>query len=178
MDNKLLDLALRRRSIRRYGSEALAPEVIDEILKVGLAAPSSFGHNPVHFVVVQDPETIKMLGNCKARGGSQVNGADAVVVVMVETEDAGRAEFWIEDGAVASAYLLLAAEQFGAGACWVEIRNRFGFEGSSDKEIKLLLDIPDTYTVLNLIAIGTKGEDKPGRSEESLDYARIHKGAY
>lgn len=30
-------------------------------------------------------------------GGSQINGADTVVVVMVKTADKRAAEFWIED---------------------------------------------------------------------------------
>ncbi len=37
-----------------------------------------------------------------------------------------RGEFWIEDAAIASSYILLAAEQYGLGAFWVHIRNRMG----------------------------------------------------
>lgn len=41
-------------------------------------------------------------------------------------------ELWIEDAAVASTYILLAAEQFGVGACWIHIRNRQGQRKSAD----------------------------------------------
>lgn len=67
-----------------------------------------------------------------------------------------RGEFWIEDAAIASSYILLAAEQYGLGAFWVHIRNRMGQEKTADEEIRSLLGVPENYAVLNLIAIGEK----------------------
>ena len=111
------------------------------------------------------------LAACKSLGGSQIIGADAVIVVMVKLD---RGEFWIEDGAIASGYILLAAEQYDVGACWVHIRNRRGRKGSSDEEIRELLDVPDGYAVLNLIALGGKGEIKRGYTESDFDFSKVH----
>lgn len=133
MENKLFELAVRRRSVRRYTRERLDEAVLDEIMRVALTAPASFGHQPVEFVVVRDKQTIRELAACKSLGGSQIIGADAVIVVMVKLD---RGEFWIEDGAIASSYILLAAEQYNVGACWVHIRNRTGRRKSSDEEIR------------------------------------------
>ena len=129
MENTLYELARKRRSVRRYGTKHIDDSVIKGIMKVALTAPTSFGHKPVEYVVVRDRDTIREIGVCKRMGGSQINGADAVVVVMVKTADKREAEFWIEDGAIASAYILLAVEQYGLGACWVHIRNRMGQRG-------------------------------------------------
>ena len=85
-----------------------------------------------------------------------------------------RGEFWIEDGAVASAYILLAAEQYDVGACWVHIRNRMGKTKTSDEEIRALLNIPDKYAVLNLISLGGKGEEKPAYTQEDLELTKVH----
>ncbi len=169
MENKLLELALKRRSVRRYRNAPIPDDLLTEILKVGLSAPTSFGHKAVEFAVVRDRETICKLGACKTRGGSQINGAGAVIVTLVRTDDERQSEFWIEDGAIASAYLLLAIEQYGLGACWVHIRNRTGQQRTSDEEIRALLGLPAGYTVLNLIAIGEKDEEKPGYDEADLD---------
>lgn len=171
MDNKLFDLAAARRSVRRYTSEPIPDEILDEIIKVALTAPTSFGHRPVEFVVVRDKQTIKQLAACKSLGGSQIIGADTVIVVMVDLE---RGEFWIEDGAIASSYILLAAEQYDIGACWVHIRNRVGKRKSSDEEIRELLNVPSGYAVLNLIALGYKGEVKQCYTEDSFDKSKIH----
>lgn len=175
MENRLFELAAARRSVRRYTGEAIHPDVLGEIMKVALTAPCSFGHRPVEFVVVQDTERIRALAACKSLGGTQIIGAGAVIVVMVKLD---RGEFWIEDGAIASAYLLLAAEQYGLGACWVHIRNRTGQRKTSDEEVRGLLGVPDGYAVLNLIALGGKAERKQGYTESDYDKGKIHYEQY
>ena len=175
MENKLLELTLARRSVRKYTGEAIDRAILDEIMKIALTAPCSFGHRPVEFVVVEDKDEIERIGKCKVRGGKQINGAGAVIVVMVHKE---RGEFWIEDGAIASAYILLAVEQYGLGACWVHIRNRMGENGTSDEEIRSILGVPDDYEVLNLIAIGGKAEEKNGYTMADFDKNKIHYGKF
>ena len=171
LENKLFELAAKRRSVRRYTNEHIDDTVIDEIMKVALTAPASFGHQPVEFVIVRDKQRIRELAACKSLGGSQIIGADAVIVVMVKLD---RGEFWIEDGAIASSYILLAAEQYDLGACWVHIRNRTGKHRSSDEEIRDLLNVPNGYAVLNLVALGGKGEKKRGYTESDLDKSKVH----
>lgn len=171
MENKLYELMAQRRSVRKYTDEKISDEVINEIMKIALTAPCSFGHRPVEFVVLRDKEMIKKVADCKSLGGRQILGADTVVVVMVNLE---RGEFWIEDGAIASSYILLGAEQYNIGACWVHIRNRKGKTKSSDEAIRELLGVPDGYAVLNLVALGMKGEVKPGYSEKDFDKLKIH----
>ena len=174
MENRLYELTRKRRSVRRYGQRRVDDAVVQEMIKVALTAPTSFGHKPVEFVIVRNKETIRKIGACKRMGGSQINGADVVIVVTVKTADRRQAEFWIEDGAIASAYLLLAAEQYGLGACWVHIRNRMGRQKTSDEEIRALLGVPDGYSVLNLVAIGEKGESPRPYSDADLHMENVH----
>lgn len=175
MENKFFELAAARRSVRKYTGKPVDSEILHEILKVALTAPNSFGHQPVEFVVVQDPDMIERLAACKTYGGKQILGAGAVVVVMVHQE---RGELWIEDGSCASTYILLAAEQYGLGACWVHIRGRNGVNKSSDEEIRDLLSIPAEYSILNLVAIGEKAEEKTPYQESDLDLSKIHYGHF
>ncbi|MCD7811298.1 MAG: nitroreductase family protein [Ruminococcus sp.] len=93
MENKLLELTLKRRSVRRYKQAYIDDEIINEIMKIALTAPTSFGHNAVEFVVVRNSDTIRKLGACKSFGGSQINGADTVIVTMVKTADKKQNEF-------------------------------------------------------------------------------------
>ncbi len=99
MENKLFELAARRRAVRRYTDDHIDDAIIDEIMKVALTAPASFGHQPVEFAVVRDKKTIKDIASYKSLGGSQIIGADVVIVVMAKLD---RGEFWIEDRAIAS----------------------------------------------------------------------------
>ena len=171
MKNELFELAAKRRSIRKYTNEHIDDDVLSEIMKVALTAPCSFGHRPVEFVVVRNKKRITELAACKSLGGSQIIGADTVIVVMVRLD---RGEFWIEDGAIASAYVLLAAEQYDIGACWVHIRNRTGRKKPSDEEIRELLGVPNGYAILNLIALGGKGEKKKGYTVSDFNFKKVH----
>ncbi|AND78701.1 MULTISPECIES: nitroreductase family protein [Streptococcus] len=171
MKNELFELTRRRRAVRRYQSTKIDDDIIDEIIKVGLTAPTAFKKKTVKFIVVRDKATILKIGACKIYGGSQINGADTVIVVMVDNSS----EFWIEDGAIASSYLWLAAEQFNIGACWVHIRNRNGKTKTSDEEIRALLNVSGDYTVLNVMALGEKAELKKSYTENDLDYSKVEK---
>jgi len=61
LENNFFKLAAKRRSIRRYTGEKISDEIIDEILKIALLAPSSWGRYPIEFVVVRDKEMISRL---------------------------------------------------------------------------------------------------------------------
>ena len=174
MNNDLYELSKRRRSVRKYSKKNIDESLVNEIMKVALMAPTSFGHQAVEFVIVRNQETIQLLSECKKFGGSQISIANAVIVVMVKTENKKSSEFWIEDGAIASSYILLAAEQYNLGACWVHIRNRMGKINTSDMEIRSLLKIPNEYTVLNLITLGEKDEIKKSYTDEDLHFQNIH----
>ena len=171
MTNELFELARRRRSCRRFSTEKIPDEIINEILKVALLAPSSWGGHPIEFVVIRDKDMLKKISRCKKMGAGPLPQADVAVVVMANTSGL---ELWIEDAAVASTYILLAAEQFNVGACWIHIRNRAGQKLSADKEIRQLLGVPDNFSVLNVVALGGKGEKKSARTENELHRENIH----
>lgn len=170
MEN-LFELVRKRRSCRRYTGETVSNEVVNEILKVALLAPSSWGQHPIEFVVVRDKELIRKIARCKKMGAGPLSQADVAIVVMADTANC---ELWIEDAAVASTYILLAAEQFGIGACWIHIRNRAGQKTTADEEIRQLLKVPANFSVLNVVALGQKGENKSARTEKDLHLENIH----
>ena len=168
----LLELAKKRRSIRRYNGEKVSDEIVDEILKIALLAPSSWGQHPIEFVVLRDRKTIEAVARCKRMGAGPLPTADVAIVVMANTSNC---ELWIEDAAVASTYILLAAEQFGIGACWIHIRNRAGQRTTADEEIRKILGVPNNYSVLNVVALGQKGENKSERTDKDIHWENIHR---
>ena len=167
----LLELAKRRRSCRRYTGEKVSDEIVNEILKIALLAPSSWGQHPIEFVVLRDRKTIEAVARCKRMGAGPLPTADVAIVVMANTSNC---ELWIEDAAVASTYILLAAEQFNIGACWIHMRNRAGQRTTADEEIRKILGVPNNYSVLNVVALGQKGENKSARSDNDIAWKNIH----
>lgn len=171
----LRKLAMLRRSVRRYTREPVAPEILRGILETALLAPTSWGEKVVEFIVVEERAELRALARCKRIGAPSVAEASAAVVVLV---DRGRSELWIEDGSVAAAWLLLAAEAFGVGACWNHIRGREGQRGTAEQEIRELLGIPAIWGVLCVVALGHKGERKEPRSDKDIPQGNIHWGTF
>lgn len=171
----LLDLTLKRRSTRQFNDEKIPDEKIRRILKVALSAPSSWGHHPIHFVVVKDKKMIRKIAHCKAMGAAPLMQASVAIIVIA---DVSNCELWIEDASVASTYILLAAEEEDVGACWIHIRNRNGQIKSADEEIRDLLGIPDNFRVLNAVSLGKKDENKKAVLEEELVYDNVHYDFY
>ena len=171
MKNKLLELTLKRRSTRYFTDEKIPDDILKEILNVALTAPSSWGDHPVHFVVVRDKTMIQEIAKCKAMGAHPLTQADVCIVVMADTSSC---ELWIEDAGVASSYILLAAEEYDIGACWIHIRNRKGQIKSADEEIRDLLNAGDNFRVLNCVALGYKDEFKKSYDKNSLKLENVH----
>lgn len=172
----LMQVIERRRSIRRYTGEKISRQVLEQIVRAGAFAPSSYGQNPVEFVVVEDKDKLKSVAQSKRIGAPSVRDASVAIVVIA---DIGKGELWVEDASVAAGYILLAAEQQGIGACWNQIRDRDGQQLSASDEIKDLLDIPSRYEVLCVVALGHPAESKPPRSEQEMNVqGRTHFGKF
>jgi len=175
MDDNLLKLTLKRRSTRKYLKEDIDDEIIKNILNIALTAPSSWGAQPIHFIVTKNQKLIKQIAHCKAMGARPLEQANTCIVVMADTS---KCELWIEDASVASTYIILAAEQYNIGACWIHIRNRAGQQKSADEEIRKILGVPDNYRVLNCIALGKKVENKKEHTLEDYNQDNIHYEKY
>ena len=173
MENKLFELTSARRAVCRLSEEPIREEILNEILRVALTAPSSNNHQPVEFVIVQDGNRIRELAACLSLGGSLLIGVDAVIAVTVRLVP-GKDDYWIEDGTFASSYLMLAAAQYGLGAFWTQIRGAAGRRLSADEDVRELLRIPDRYSVLCLIALSSRSEQKQDYSISDADWKKLH----
>jgi nitroreductase len=53
-----MDAILSRRSIRRYTSQPISDEVVQELLAAAMAAPSAGNEQPWHFVVIKERQIL------------------------------------------------------------------------------------------------------------------------
>ncbi len=167
MKEQFPEIVKNRRSIRSFSGEHIPDETIKDILSLAAYAPSSWGGHPVEFIVIKDKETMSELARCKQMGAGPLAYGDAAIVPIV---DKRKLELWVEDAAVASTYILLAAEYYGVAACWIHMKDRRGHTNMAEDDIRALLDIPDYYGILNAVSLGmTK---KPNEPREIM--AKIH----
>ena len=57
----LLDVMLKRRSVRKYTDEEIPTEKLNKILQAGLLAPTSRNLKPCNFLVIDNKETLKKI---------------------------------------------------------------------------------------------------------------------
>ncbi|MBE6068612.1 MAG: NAD(P)H nitroreductase [Clostridium lundense] len=169
----MLELLMKRRSIRKYKDMEVSKDKVDSLIKAALLAPSAKGTRPWEFIVVEGKETLEKLGKAKQHASGFISEAPLAIVVAA---DSTKTDVWIEDTSIASAIIQLEAEHLGLGSCWVQIRNRMHDEDSSaEKYVKEVLEIPENYVVESIISIGYIDEDKKPYAEEDLKYEKIHR---
>jgi len=159
-----------RRSIRKYTSEPVADEQIEQILKAGMMAPSARNEQAWQFVVVRRPEMLEALSRVSPYSG-MARQAQAVIVVCGdrERETVADLSYWALDCSAATQNMLLAAHALGLGAVWVAIYPR----PERIAALRQVLPLPDTVVPLCLVPLGHPAETR--EPVERYDPARIHR---
>jgi len=171
-----LSLIRKRRSIRKYADRPIEAEKIDALIEAALRAPSSHGHNPWEFVFVTDRGVLERLARSKPTGATFIAGAPLGVVVCA---DGARSDVWVEDCAIASTFIQLAAESIGLGSCWIQIRRRMHDDTTSAAgSVARAVGVPADKEVLALIAIGYAARPKSSHGADTLQREKIHLNRY
>lgn len=127
-------------AVRNYEDDPIPNETVTRILEAGRLTGSAMNRQHWDFVVVQDKQTLKQLGELASTGG-YIAGASLAIVVVVPDSILGTI-----DGARAAQDMMLVAWQEGIGSNWVGNMNT--------PEIKELLNIPPERMVLATIPFG------------------------
>ena len=167
----MLELFKNRRSIRKFTKEAISKEDIEKILKAGLLAPSSMNKKPVKLIVIDDKETIAKLETCKKYGTLPLKTAPIVIAVIADSE---LSDVWVEDASIAATFIQMEVEKLGLGSTWIQMRKREAEDKGSEMAVREVLNIPNKYGVLALIAIGHKDEEKKPYEDSDIDFGKVH----
>ena len=149
-----LEAIRTRRSIRKYANAAIPKADLETIVDAGRLAATGSNQQPWDFIVVTDRY---MISRFKIAGPWIEQAAAVIAVVM----DIG-SRWWVEDGAAAIENMLLACTALGYGACWVE-----GDALPRERELKALLQVPESKRLMTLIPIGVPAET-PSRDKKPL----------
>jgi nitroreductase len=172
----MLDVLYNRRSTRKFSEKKVEEEKIIHLLKAALLSPSSKNSQPWEFIVVEESSLLLELSQAKPHGACLLKHAPLAVVVA---GDKTRSDVWIEDCAIASIILQLAAEALGMGSCWVQIHRRYHNDDKTANEfIRELLGIPDHLEVLSVVGIGYKAADRPAVSEKEINWHKVIRNSY
>lgn len=172
----MLDLLIKRRSIRKYKDKKVEKEKVDMILKGALTSPSGKNVQPWELIVIDHKETLEKLAASRGGPSKPLANAPLAIVVVANPE---LTNVWVEDASIISVIIQLMAESLGLGSCWIQSRQRFTQEDENEKVsdyVRKVLDIPENYFVESMIAIGYPDEEKaPHNPDKLLDKLHYNK---
>jgi nitroreductase len=148
-----------RRSIRRYRTDPVPQELLQQVLESARVAPSAANRQAWKFVVVTDDALRQAL--VPACRSQQFVGQAPVVIAACATE-AGRK--WNQvDLAIAVDHMTLVAHGLGLGTCWI---------GAFEEEaVRGILGIPEGVSVVALLTLGYA--DGPGRPPSRKELGEV-----
>ncbi|MBN1370343.1 MAG: nitroreductase family protein [Anaerolineaceae bacterium] len=164
----ILETIFKRRSIRSFTDQPVPREMLVDLLKAAMAAPSAANHRPWEFVVLTEPQIVADLKDVLPY--AKFN-APAVIVVSGRpeqgyTESGGN--YWVQDCSAAIENMLIAAVGMGLGTVWTgiyPIQTRVA-------DVRRVLGIPETAVPLAAVLVGYPAEAKPARTQ--YNEARVH----
>ncbi|MCD1295251.1 nitroreductase family protein [Methanocella sp. CWC-04] len=133
-----------RRSIRNFQVNEIPENDIKEILECARLAPTARNVQPWLIGTVTDKGILAGIADATDHGKFIKDAAACFAVFCVKSE-----KYYLEDGCAATMNIIHAAAAKGLGTCWVA-----GDKKPYGETIRKLLNVPDDYTLVSLVAAG------------------------
>ena len=152
----------KRRSIRRFKNKAVPYAALEKCIDAARLAPSGRNQQLCEYIVINDDKVLPGIfehigGSAKLppdKGGpSPEQSPKAYTIVLINKTleaDINRRRVTLIDVGLAAENIMLAAVEQGLGCCPILMFN--------ESDIKMLLEIPDTYDIALVIAMGYPDE--------------------
>ena len=158
---------LNRRSIRQYTDQPVPDEILTDLLKAAMAAPSAGNEQPWQFVVIKDRTILNKIPGVHPYSNMVPKSALAILVCG-DMDLVAHGEMWVQDCSAATQNLLIAVQEKGLGAVWLGVFPR----KERVEGLHTLLELPEKIVPFALVPIGYPGETKPPSNRFNQD--RIH----
>jgi nitroreductase len=156
-----------RRSVRIYTPKAVPREMVLDIVRAAMYAPSAGNERPWHFIVLTDRALLDEIPKFHPYATMLKHASTAVLVcgdVTLEKHEG----YWVLDCAAATQTVLLAAHAKGLGCVWCGVYpTKDRVEG-----LRKLLKLPEHIVPFSLIPLGFPAEEK--QPVDRFDASRIH----
>jgi nitroreductase len=160
-----------RRSIRLYTTKPVSREMVNEILRAAMSAPSAGNERPWHFIVLTDRNILDAIPKFHPYSAMLKHAQVAILVCGDLTLEKNKG-YWTLDCAAATENVLLAAHAKGLGAVWC------GVYPTEDRvaNLKKLLSLPEHVVPFSLVPLGFPAEEK--QAPDRFDGSRVHENRW
>lgn len=168
----LLEIMLKRRSIRMYSKEQIKESDLKQILQAGLLSPSGRAKKPWEFIVIKNKEILEKMSRCRIAGAGMLSGAAAAIVVLGDEE---KTDVWVEDCSIAMSNMHLMASSLGVGSCWIQGRLRDADEDmTTEQYLRELLMFPENMRLEAILSLGMPTTEASPHTLEEIEEKKIH----
>ncbi len=160
-----------RRSVRQYTPKPVSREVVREILKAAMSAPSAGNERPWHFIILTDRTLLDEIPKFHPYS-AMLKQAHAAILVCCDPAREKHKGYWVLDCAAASQNMLIAAHAKGLGSVWC------GVYPTEDRvrNLQLLLKLPENIIPFSLLPLGFPAETK--ETADRYDASRVHENGW
>ena len=166
-----MSLIFKRCSVRKFKDEKVSDELIENLLKAGMQAPSSCNSQPWEFIVVSKKEDKEAISRMHKFAKPAAN-ASHLIVTLGNLNKAKVIRMIEQDLGACNENILLQATHEGLGAVWL------GFHPIEDRTLKLkeYLEIPDYCIPFSVICVGYP--QNKSNVKLRFDESKIHYDKY
>ncbi|WP_295609087.1 nitroreductase family protein [uncultured Methanobrevibacter sp.] len=162
-----MSIIFKRKSVRKFKQEKVPDELIENLLKAGMQAPSSCNSQPWEFIVVSETEDKRAISEMHKFAKPAAN-ASHLIITLGNLNEAKVIAMIEQDLGACNENILLQATHEGLGAVWL------GFHPIEERTLRLkeYLEIPDYCIPFSVICVGWPAQD----SEVKLRYdkSKVH----
>jgi nitroreductase len=151
-----LEAIRSRRSVRNFVSKPVPQELIEELLRAAMSAPSAGNQQPWQFLVIRNRELLDSITSVTPNA-KMCREAQAAILVCGDKSKEKYDGFWVQDCSAATQNILLAAHDRGLGAVWTGIypipERVSGFRD--------LFELPEDIVPFCLVPLGFPAREVP-----------------
>lgn len=172
MEKQILDIIFSRRSVRQYTDEPVSKEIMIDLLKAAMAAPSACNNKPWEFIAITDSAVMDKLRSVMAYGKYNAPAAFVVLYNDALGSSPDCSPSWQQDLSASVENILIAAAGMNLGTVWL---------GAYPNEevvtiLQPLLHIPESVIPLAVLYVGHPAE--PTKARTQYDEKRVHWNQY
>lgn len=171
-----IDAIMKRKSTRNFKSEQISEDVLETVLKAGMAAPIALAaYDSLHITVVQDEQLIKKIFDeaqemvFAAIGIRKSLDYGAKTLIVVSSKPAHRAGMDYANGGIVIENMVLAATGIGVDSC---IMGAPIAALAENKKLSDRIGIPDGFKPVLGVVFGYAENDEPAK-EHSISVNRV-----
>ncbi len=159
---------MTRRSIRKYTDRPVPDQVVEQLLRAAMAAPSAGNQQPWRFVVIRDRTALESVSANLTLWDHGPRGPACGADLRRPRRTSVTRASGCRTAAAATQNLLIAAHALGLGAVWLGIYPR----EERVAHLRSLCSVPDRVVPFALVAVGHPAEQPV--PADRFEQARVH----